>query len=62
MKLDMWPNALGLLPTLVHMSKTCSSKRNSESFKTPRSVSFVLDLIKEPPKCDSVGAESSKVF
>ena len=37
------------------MSEIYSSKRSSESIKTQSSVSFVLDLIEEPTKIDSVG-------
>ena len=37
------------------MSEIYSSKRSSESIKTQSSVSFVLDLIEEPAKIDSVG-------
>ena len=54
MKLAIRPNAFSLLLTLEHMSKICSSNWSSKSVKTPSSVSFVLDLIEEPPKCDSV--------
>ena len=37
------------------MNEIYSSKRSSESIKTQSSVSFVLDLIEEPTKIDSVG-------
>ena len=37
------------------MSEIRSSKRISESSKTPSSVSFVLDLIEEPSKRNSAG-------
>ena len=61
MKLAMRPNAFIFVRTLVHISEICSSKRNSESIKTPISVFFMLDLIKEPVKSDSVGVfEQSK--
>ena len=55
MKLAMRPDAFSLHPTLEHMSEICLSKQSSEPVKTPSSVSFVLDLIGEPPKYDSVG-------
>ena len=54
MKLAMRPIAFIFLLTLVHMSETCSLKQSSESIKTPNSVSFVLGLIEESPKNDSV--------
>ena len=37
------------------MSEIGSSKRISESIKTPSSVSFVLHLIEEPTKLNSAG-------
>ena len=55
MKLVTQPNAFISLLTLAHMSEICSSKRSTESIKTPSSVSFVLYLKEEPPKGDSVG-------
>ena len=55
MKLAMQTNAFSLLLTLEHMSEICSSKWSSESVKTPDNVSLVVDLIEEPPKCESVG-------
>ena len=53
-KLAMRSNAFSLLLALEQISEICSWKWSSELVKTPSSVSFVLDLIEEPPKCDSV--------
>ena len=53
-KLAMRSNVFSLLLALEQISEICSWKWSSELVKTPSSVSFVLDLIEEPPKCDSV--------
>ena len=42
------------------MSEIGSSKRISESIKTPSSVSFVLHLIEEPTKLNSAGVFEHK--